>query len=98
MENHQDKSILGIIGGSGVYEIEGLTGQRWGKVDSPFGGPSDYLPIEERAPEEVTGFRDCQWAAQEVRVRNPAFDVTPSELVTGLITEKGVFCSLMRKS
>ncbi|PIQ12884.1 MAG: S-methyl-5-thioribose-1-phosphate isomerase [Hydrogenophilales bacterium CG_4_9_14_3_um_filter_59_35] len=48
------------------------------------------IPIEERAPEEVTGFRDCQWAAQGVSVRNPAFDVTPAELVTALITEKGV--------
>jgi methylthioribose-1-phosphate isomerase len=48
------------------------------------------IPIEERAPEEVTGFRDYQWAAQGVTVRNPAFDVTPAELVTGLITERGV--------
>ena len=50
----------------------------------------DAIPIEERAAEEVTGFRDCQWAAQGVQVRNPAFDVTPAELVTALITEKGV--------
>jgi methylthioribose-1-phosphate isomerase len=48
------------------------------------------IPIEERAAEEVTGFRDCQWAAAGVKVRNPAFDVTPAELVSGLITEKGV--------
>jgi methylthioribose-1-phosphate isomerase len=48
------------------------------------------IPIEERAPEEVMGFRECLWAAQGVRVRNPAFDVTPAELVTALITEKGV--------
>ena len=48
------------------------------------------IPIEERAADEVTGFRDCQWAAQGVQVRNPAFDVTPAELVTALITEKGV--------
>ena len=48
------------------------------------------IPIEERAAEEVTGFRDCQWAAKGVAVRNPAFDVTPAELVTALITEKGV--------
>lgn len=48
------------------------------------------IPIEERAAEEVTGFRDCQWAARGVAVRNPAFDVTPAELVTALITEKGV--------
>jgi methylthioribose-1-phosphate isomerase len=48
------------------------------------------IPIEERAPEEVMGFRDHLWAAQGVRVRNPAFDVTPAELVSALITEKGV--------
>jgi methylthioribose-1-phosphate isomerase len=48
------------------------------------------IPIEERPHEEVTGFRDCQWAADGVSVRNPAFDVTPAELVTALITERGV--------
>jgi methylthioribose-1-phosphate isomerase len=48
------------------------------------------IPIEERPAEEVTGYQDCQWAAEGVNVRNPAFDVTPAELVTGLITEKGV--------
>ncbi len=48
------------------------------------------IPIEERAIDEVTGFRECQWAAQGVAVRNPAFDVTPAELVSALITEKGV--------
>ncbi len=48
------------------------------------------IPIEERSTEEVTGFRECQWAAKGVMVRNPAFDVTPAELVTALITEKGI--------
>jgi len=48
------------------------------------------IPIEERAVDEVTGFRECQWAAKGVAVRNPAFDVTPAELVSALITEKGV--------
>lgn len=48
------------------------------------------IPIEERAHREVTGFRDLQWAADGVLVRNPAFDVTPAELVTALITERGV--------
>jgi methylthioribose-1-phosphate isomerase len=48
------------------------------------------IPIEERPRQEVTGFRDCQWAAEGVLVRNPAFDVTPAELVTALITERGV--------
>lgn len=48
------------------------------------------IPIEERPIAEVTGYRNCQWAAEGIEVRNPSFDVTPSELVTGLITEKGV--------
>ena len=56
------------------------------------------IPIEERAAEEVTGFRDCQWAAKGVQVRNPAFDVTPAELVTALITEKGVVRQPMREN
>lgn len=48
------------------------------------------IPIEERAASEVTGFRDAQWAAAGVKVRNPSFDVTPAELVTALITERGI--------
>lgn len=56
-------------------------------LDTPTGKD---IPIEERAAEEVTGFRDCQWAAAGVAVRNPAFDVTPAELITALITEKGI--------
>jgi methylthioribose-1-phosphate isomerase len=51
------------------------------------------IPIEERSVEEVKGFRDCQWAAEGVTIRNPAFDVTPADLVTGLITEQGVVLS-----
>jgi len=35
--------VLGIIGGSGVYQIDGLTNMEWRKVDSPFGAPSDEL-------------------------------------------------------
>lgn len=56
------------------------------------------IPIEERAADEVTGYRDCQWAAPGVQVRNPAFDVTPAELVTALITEKGVVSQPDRES
>jgi 5'-methylthioadenosine phosphorylase len=36
-------SIIGIIGGSGVYNIDGLTNTHWRKVQSPFGEPSDEL-------------------------------------------------------
>ena len=37
------KPVLGIIGGSGVYEIEGLQNKHWDKVKSSFGKPSDEL-------------------------------------------------------
>lgn len=48
------------------------------------------IPIEERDPSEVTEFGARRTAPEGVQVRNPAFDVTPNELVTGLITEKQI--------
>ena len=36
-------AVLGIIGGSGIYEIEGLEDARWGAVETPWGRPSDEL-------------------------------------------------------
>ena len=48
------------------------------------------IPIEERSADEVTGYGELRWAPEGVSVFNPAFDVTPAELVTGIITEKGV--------
>ncbi len=36
-------AVLGIIGGSGLYEIDGLSERRWEAVDSPFGTPSDLI-------------------------------------------------------
>ncbi len=48
------------------------------------------IPIEERPAEEVTAFGGTRVAAEGVRVRNPAFDVTPWSLVTAIITERGV--------
>lgn len=48
------------------------------------------IPIEERSSNEVRGFRDYHWAADGVSIKNPAFDVTPAELVTAIITEQGI--------
>ena len=48
------------------------------------------IPIEERDPSEVRTLYGVQTAPAEVEVYNPAFDVTPHSLVTGIITEKGV--------
>jgi methylthioribose-1-phosphate isomerase len=48
------------------------------------------IPIEERIPEEVTSFGARRTVAPGIAVRNPAFDVTPHELVAGLITDQGI--------
>ncbi len=50
----------------------------------------DAIPIEERDPSEVTGYGGVSWAPAGMPVFNPAFDVTPAELVTAIITERGV--------
>ena len=48
------------------------------------------IPIEERNPDEVRYIQCVQTAPKDVKVFNPAFDVTPHELIAGIITEKGV--------
>ena len=48
------------------------------------------IPIEERAAEEITVWRGQRVAADRVEVWNPAFDVTPAELVTAFVTDRGV--------
>lgn len=49
------------------------------------------IPIEERDPIEIYRVGDTIIAPLEVEFYNPAFDVTPGNLITGIITEKGVF-------
>ena len=65
-------------------------------LDSGIGG----IPIETRSGEELRRIRGLDARGQEVDVQalpdcvdvfNPAFDVTPAELITGIVTEKGVF-------
>lgn len=48
------------------------------------------IPIEERPDEEITEGFGKRTAPKGVKVYNPAFDVTPNEYVTGIITEKGI--------
>ncbi|HMA88522.1 MAG TPA: S-methyl-5-thioribose-1-phosphate isomerase [Burkholderiales bacterium] len=48
------------------------------------------IPVEERPASEVTGYGAARWAPLGVSVRNPAFDITPADLVSALITERGV--------
>jgi methylthioribose-1-phosphate isomerase len=48
------------------------------------------IPIEERSPEEIVAWRGQRSAPSGVGVWNPAFDVTPAELVTAIVTDRGV--------
>src|SRR4029077_10060715 len=50
----------------------------------------EAIPIEQRDPREVTHGFGRQTAPEGVAVYNPAFDVTPADLITGIITERGV--------
>jgi methylthioribose-1-phosphate isomerase len=49
------------------------------------------IPIEERSDKEIKFIYGKQISPLNVDVWNPAFDVTPSELITGIITDKGIF-------
>ena len=50
----------------------------------------DAIPIEQRKPDEVTTVRGTVIAPAEIHVANPAFDVTPHEYVTAIVTEHGI--------
>jgi len=52
MTNHI-QPVIGVIGGSGVYDIDGLENPRWEKVSSPFGEPSDALLFGELAGQKM---------------------------------------------
>jgi len=51
--------------------------------------PEDVV-IEQRKASEVTGIGDKKTAPDGIKVINPAFDMTPPELISGIITEKGI--------
>jgi len=61
----------------------------WSTVDlsTPNG---DAIPIEERSASEVTSIGNVSIAPDNITVRHPAFDVTPSRLITAIITDRGV--------
>jgi len=55
----------------------------------------DCIPIEQRSADEIRGvagsFGSCFWSPEQAPVYNPAFDITPAELVTGWILDSGVY-------
>ncbi|MGD0021461.1 MAG: S-methyl-5-thioribose-1-phosphate isomerase [Smithellaceae bacterium] len=56
------------------------------------------IPIEERKSEEVTCLGKVRIAPQGIKVYNPAFDITPAEYITAIITEKGILTKPYRVS
>ncbi len=56
-------------------------------LSSPDG---EHIAVEERAPEEVTGFNGVRVAPENAEARNPAFDVTPAGLISAIITNGGI--------
>ncbi|MDE2900796.1 MAG: S-methyl-5-thioribose-1-phosphate isomerase [Chloroflexota bacterium] len=56
-------------------------------LDTPTG---DAITVEQRDPDEVAAPLGVQAAPEGIAVSNPAFDVTPAELVTAIVTERGV--------
>lgn len=57
----------------------------------------DRIPIEERHSREVTHLSGLPIAPEGVKVRNPAFDVTPARYITAIVTEKGVLTGDYRR-
>jgi methylthioribose-1-phosphate isomerase len=53
-------------------------------------GSGERIPIEERDPREVSQGFGTRTAPEGIGIYNPAFDVTPAELITGIITERGI--------
>ena len=58
----------------------------------------DEIPIEERSREEVTHINGKRICAEGINIINPGFDVTPNELIAGIITEKGILRPDYKKS
>lgn len=58
----------------------------------------DDIPIEERNSEEVSIIGEVKITPNNVHIANPAFDITPSKYITGIITEKGIAKSPYRTS
>ena len=56
------------------------------------------IPIEERNPEEVFQINGQPVCPEGVQFYNPAFDVTPADLIAGIITEKGIISPPYRKN
>ena len=83
------KTVLGIIGGSGVYEIEGLENARWQTVQSPWGEPSDQLLTGTYAGVDLVDARPADNAQNRSCHEKPAKNVgNAGPFSTWTVTDK----------
>ncbi len=109
-----DKVIVGcdrllsdghVVNKIGTYQVATMADRHdipfyaalpWSTVDLTT--PLSEVKIEQRNPAEVELVRGRRIAPKGVKVFNPAFDITPPELVTGIITDRGMIYPPFRKS
>jgi methylthioribose-1-phosphate isomerase len=72
-----------------AHEIPFMVAAPLSSVD-PQAADGGAIPVEERPAEEIVRWGGRQIAAEGVRVRNPAFDLTPHHLITAIVTDAGV--------
>ncbi|MCF0229352.1 MAG: s-methyl-5-thioribose-1-phosphate isomerase [Parasporobacterium sp.] len=87
-----------VINKIGTFQMA-LAAKHWGIPFYVTGNPHeehvnmDSVVIEERDPEAVLHAMDAKTVMEGVKGYYPAFDVTPPELVTGIVTDKGIFAA-----
>jgi methylthioribose-1-phosphate isomerase len=88
---------LGVAILAGHYKIPFLVAAPTSSIDLSL-ATGAQIPIEERAASEVSRGLGRVTAPEDVEIFNPAFDVTPGDLVTAIITENGVATAPYRES
>tara|TARA_B100000029_G_scaffold501463_1_gene574919 strand:- start:34167 stop:35228 length:1062 start_codon:yes stop_codon:yes gene_type:complete len=53
-------------------------------------GSGKEIPVEKRSPKEITRIKGVQFTVEDIDVSTPAFDITPADLIKGIITEIGI--------
>jgi len=74
---------------AGYHNIPFYIAAPYSTIDLEIDG-GNQIEIEERSPDEITHFGIKQTAPDKTETWNPAFDITPASLITGIITEKGI--------
>ena len=96
--------VIGVIGGSGVYDIDGLENTHWEKVSSPFGDPSDelmmgelggqkmvFLPRHGRQRYHAPACRQANFRCRELARSRPSPAQLAGDAVVGVQTRDSTF-------